>query len=368
MPVGPVSDTLVRKAVSSETVEDRALATQAIGRLMRDAKLDDTQRRLAVTLFDILSRDICEEVRRALAITLRLSPNLPPEIANRLIADVDSIATPILSSSPVISDEDLITVLNSRAAAKVQAIAERSGLTRMVSRAIIDTNDRPAIARLAANDSALISREDAARLVELSRDDDLIRQAALRRQDMPQDLAVRLISLQSDQVETELSEHTDQSGQIAADTRSRTKASWATSEWSAQAMTAYVRAMIDQGSMSEDVLARSAGQGDWRFVQVALAMLSGVSTAKTAMMVLDIRSFGLSALMQRAGLGEAAQTLLTASAEAYSAVERSGASVTRSRFQRLMAERIATHPSADRFGELWLDWLDEGLGPRLVQT
>ncbi|MEM9600431.1 MAG: DUF2336 domain-containing protein [Pseudomonadota bacterium] len=366
MPLGPVSDTLIKQAVSADTVESRALATQAIGRLMRDAELTDTQRRLSSTLFDILSQDVCEEVRRALAITLRLSQNLPRDVANRLIADVDSIAVPILSSSPVVTDDDLIAVLRSRAANKVRAIAERRGLSRQVSSELIRTEDRGAIALLAANDSALISRDDAARLVELSSVDDLIYEASLRRQDMPQDLAVRLIDLQTDSVGTELRTRTDHAVTLTRDTASRAKANWATSEWSAQAMNAYVSAMIARGALNEDVLARAAGQGDWRFVQVALAQLAQVSPAKASMMVLDTRSFGLAALMRRARIGEAAQMLLTASAEAYNAMERSGSAISRSRFQRLMAERIATHPAADRFGDRWLDWLDEGLGPRAI--
>ncbi|GLQ20100.1 DUF2336 domain-containing protein [Algimonas porphyrae] len=366
MPLGPVSDTLIKQAVSADTVESRALATQAIGRLIRDADLSDTQRRLSETLFDILSQDVCEEVRRALAITLRLSDNLPREVANRLIADIDTIAAPILSSSPVVTDEDLIAVLRSRAANKVRAIAERRGLSRQVSAELIDTNDRPAIAVLAANDSALISRNDAARLVELSSVDDLILEASLRRHDMPQDLAVRLIDLQAVSVEGALTPHTQHAATLTQDTASRAKAGWATSEWSAQAMNAYVTAMMSKRTLTEDVLARAAGQGDWRFVQVALAHLAQVTPAKAAMMVLDTQSYGLSALMRRARMGEAAQTLLLASADAYNAMERSGSRVTRSRFQRTMAERIATHPAADRFGELWLDWLDEGLGPRAV--
>lgn len=368
MALGPLSRDLIEKAIGSPSGEDRALATQAIGRIVRDYKLSDSERRLTHLVFDILSRDVTEEVRRALAVTLRLSQNLPPAIANRLINDVDSIAVPILASSPIISDENLISVLESRATAKLQAVASRQGLSRTVSKAIIRSGDRPAVAILAANDTALISPEDAQLLVVLSQNDDLIREAALRRQDMPQELAVKLIDMQVAAIDDNLIGWTDHHTQIAQDAGSRAKASWSSDDWSSGALTAYVKALIKQGRLNDAVIGRAAGQGDWRFVQVALAALSGISPTKAAMMVLDRRSHGLDALLHRASLSPAARALVKVSANAFQDLERTQKSMSRLHFQRLMGERIASHPYADEFGDIWLDWLDSGLGPQSLVT
>ena len=366
MALGPLSKDLIEKAIQSPAGESRALATQAIGRLVRDYPLSDSERRLTHLVFDILSRDVTEEVRRALAITLRLSKNLPPAIANRLINDVDSIAVPILASSPVVTDEDLIAVLESRATAKLQAVASRQGLSRSVSRAIIQSGDPTAVTLLAANDTTLISPEDAEQLVVLSHNNDLIREAALRRQDMPQDLAVKLIDHQVATVDDNLIGWTDHHNQIARDTGARAKASWSAQDWSSSALTAYVTALMERGQLGDAVIGRAAGQGDWRFVQLALAALSGITPAKAGMMVLDGRPHGLSALLARSSLGPAARALVQVSATAFRDMERSQATMSRAQFQRLMSERIASHPAADQYGDMWLDWLDSGLGPQRV--
>ncbi len=366
MALGPISKDLIEKAVASPSDETRALATQAIGRWVRDATLSEGEARLARQIFDVLSRDVAEEVRRALAVTLRLSKNLPKSVANRLINDVDSIAVPLLSTSPMVDDDDLILVFQSRAAAKMQAVAGRQGLSERVSGAVINFGDRAAVATLAANDTALISKADAERLVDLAEQDDLIWQASLRRQDMPQNLAARLIDLQIADVDEALKPETSDHAQIASDTGERARASWTAADWSPDALNAYVTALFAAGKLDEAVIARSAGQGDWRFAQLALAHLVGISATKAGMIVLDSRPFALSALLQRSGLGEAACELVMASAVAFRDIERSGASISRVKFQRLMTERVATHPAADIHGDVWMDWLDEGLGPRAI--
>jgi len=118
----------LRMAVRGKTAENRANATQKIGRAIRAQSLTQSDREFAEKILTLICRDVSDLVRRALAITLQNSPNLPVSIARRLINDVDSIAVPILANSPVLSDEDLVAVLKSKAAAKVKAIAQRQTL------------------------------------------------------------------------------------------------------------------------------------------------------------------------------------------------------------------------------------------------
>ena len=366
MALGPVPNSLIETAIGSSSNESRALATQAIGRMIRDLPLSDAERRLSGQIFEVLSRDVCEEVRRALAVTLRLSKNLPPRVANRLINDVHTIAVPVLSDSPSVSDDDLVKVLESRAGVKAQAIASRRGLSKKVSHAVVRFGDGPSIAALAANDTALISEQDAAQMVRLAAKDDLIREAALRRQDMPQELAAQLIAQQVEQIDLRLKPETQYHSDLAAQAGERAQARWAGADWSPNAMQLYIDALAANGRLDEATIARSAGQGDWRFVQLALAKMAGISPGKAGMMVLDARTFGLNALLQRSGLTEPARELVVASAGAFRDIERSGSRLSRDKFQRLMSERVASHPAATQYGDIWMNWLDDGLGPTAI--
>ena len=361
-----IGKSLLTKALRGADAQTRALATQAIGRTTRSATLNEDDRRFAAKLFDHLARDTCEEVRRALAVTLRASPNLPRAVALRLIGDIDSIALPILSDSPVVTDDDLIAVLRSRAASRVRAIASRGTLSERVSGAVISFGDGPAVAALAANDGALISADDAARLVRFAASDDLIRDAALARQDMPQAVAARLIDGHVAGVETRLRPQTPLAPQIASDTAERAHAAWTADDWSPSALERYVDALHEKGRLTEGVLARAAGHGDWRFVQLSLARLARISVAKAGLMAFDAKPYGLKALARRAGLGEAGVALLVVSAQAYRDAGRRAAPLERRAFQRLMMDRIASHPEAERFEADWTDWLDDALTPKVA--
>jgi len=183
----------IRQAIQGKTSESRANAVQKIGRDIRSITLTNAERAFATKLMDRICQDVSALVRRALAVTLQNSPNLPRHIAKALIEDIDSISAPILASSPVLNEADLLDVLKSKAADKIRAIAQRKTLSLHVSHAIVSFGDSAATARLAANDGALISPETAELIADLHADDDLIREAALSRHDMPPSVIAKLI-------------------------------------------------------------------------------------------------------------------------------------------------------------------------------
>ena len=185
--VNRLGKSTIRQALKGKTAESRANAVQKIGRTLRDAELTDAERVFAAKLMDRICEDVSALVRRALSITLQNSPNLPRHIAFSLINDIDSIAVPILASSPILSDKDLVDVLRSRAADKIRAIAQRKIISLHVSHAIVSFGDSAATARLAANDGALISQETAEMIAELHADDDLIRDCLLYTSPSPRD-------------------------------------------------------------------------------------------------------------------------------------------------------------------------------------
>jgi len=113
-----------------ETV--RAVAAQRVCRDIRSKILSDEERKFARKLLKHIAEDSAEMVRRALAITLKNSPKLPRDVAIKLSADVESIAVPVLTHSPVFTDEDLVEVLKSKAAAKVIAVAKRVSVSDYV--------------------------------------------------------------------------------------------------------------------------------------------------------------------------------------------------------------------------------------------
>ena len=135
--VNRLGKSTIRQALQGTTAEARANAVQKIGRELRDVELSDAERAFATKIMDRICEDVSALVRRALSVTLQNSPNLPRHVALTLIDDIDSIAVPILASSPILTDKDLVYILRSRAADKIRAIAQRKTISLHVSHAIV---------------------------------------------------------------------------------------------------------------------------------------------------------------------------------------------------------------------------------------
>jgi len=163
----------VRALVRHPDPERRASAAQRICRTLRTTELSAVERAFAHKLLDYMAEDAVAIVRRALAITLKNSPELPRSVAKKLAADIDNIAVPILTYSPVLTDEDLVDVLRSKAAAKIIAVARRPSVSGTVVREIVRFGDSRAVAEVAANDGALIDADMAESMLELYKENDL---------------------------------------------------------------------------------------------------------------------------------------------------------------------------------------------------
>lgn len=336
----------IRQALQGPTAEQRANAVQKLGRDLRNAEMSAAERAFAIKLMDRICADVSDLVRRALSVTLQNSRNLPRHVALKLIEDIDSIAVPILASSPVLTDADLVSVLQSSAADKIRAIAQRKTISFHVSQVIVSFGDSAATARLASNDGALISRETAEMIAELHADDDLIRDAALSRHDMPPTVVAKLIERSADKIDSNLKTYPGLSGsraaQISRGTRERAQSYFIGASWPDDRLQDYARALDKSGKLTSRLILRAAGRGDIRFAVIGLSLLAGQTVAKTKIMVLTSSGLGIQALALRARFSRSQIELLTACIQTFLSVERENRALTAERFQVLVAERLVS--------------------------
>ena len=336
----------IRQAIQGSTAETRANAVQKIGREIRTAQMNAAEKAFAAKLMDRICADVSDLVRRALSVTLQNSQNLPRHIALSLIEDIDSIAAPILASSPILTDDDLVRVLRSGAADKIRAVAQRKTISLHISHAIVSFGDGIATARLAANDGALISPETAEMIANLHADDDLIREAALSRHDMPPAVVSKLIEYSADKVEVNLKTYPGMSDSrarsVAEGTRERAHNYFIGRNWPDNRLRDYAKALDKSGKLTPRVILRTAGRGDIRFAIMGLSLLAGQTVAKTRLMVLASSGLGLKALSLKARFNASQIELLTACVKTYLSVERENRALTPTRFQLLVAERLVS--------------------------
>ena len=136
---------------------------QKIARLAPGLSPDDQDRlrRITYEALLLLARDQITRVRQILAEALKDVANAPPELVRQLAHDSElAVAGPILEHSPVLSDEDLLEIIQScPAAGGLSAISRRSSINPNLAEAIARSDDAEAIAVLLANPSAQIREE-----------------------------------------------------------------------------------------------------------------------------------------------------------------------------------------------------------------
>lgn len=336
----------------------RTIAAQRICHDIRGHALSESEREFARKILAYIAKDSAEMVRRALAVTLRNSPKMPREVAIALAKDVDSIAVPVLTHSPVFSDIDLVEILKSKAAAKAVAVAKRISVSDHVARAIIRFGDSAAVAEVAANDGALISERTAADMLALYKDDDLIKESMILRRDLPPRVVEKMIALVSDELAKTLTRKHAVSAKTAVDlaarTRERAMIDFIDQAWVSKDIKALVEAINAAGRLSPSLILRAVGTGQMRFTEQAFAVLAGVSLQKSVLMIHDGGPFGLKALCSRAGLDEHMTQVIRAACVIYRDLELAGQDYDREGFQERMIERLLTLPFAlPEHEQLW---------------
>lgn len=148
----------------------------------------------AMETLGILVRDQASKVRQILSETLKDVANAPADIINQLARDTELVvAEPVLTFSPVLSNEDLLEIIsNSPVEGVVDAIAQRAAVDATVSDAIIQTDHLGAIALLLGNTSAQIREEALDVIIDKASDVESWHLPLVKRPSLPIKAAFRL--------------------------------------------------------------------------------------------------------------------------------------------------------------------------------
>lgn len=119
-----------------------------------------------------LALDEVLKIRKALSTALKDSEYTPPKVASQLARDIErEVAEPILLFCTALSDKDLLEIIKDHPESwSVKAIAGRKKVSGIISRAIVETNNRPAGKTLIENKGAEISQELLEDIIDRARD------------------------------------------------------------------------------------------------------------------------------------------------------------------------------------------------------
>ena len=171
-PATPVQADNILARDGDETV--RCHVARKIARLAPNLSATERDRAgdIVSEILETLARDQASKIRRVLADELKDARGVPQSVIEQLARDDDeAVCLPVLKSSPLLSDEFLIEIIESGPVrTALHAISGRKSLGASVAEAIVATDDRAAITTLLSNKSAQIREETLDRLVDEATD------------------------------------------------------------------------------------------------------------------------------------------------------------------------------------------------------
>lgn len=261
---------------------------------------------LANEIFRLLLKDTEMRVRKLLAEELKHCMDVPHDIIWALANDHHEVATPVLQCSQVLSEDDLIAIVEAtRELVKLRAIAARSSISRRLSHSLVETGDYQVVRLVVGNpNAALDDATIAAVLEEYARDNSVLEQLVYRG-GLSHNFAEQLFSKVSDTLKKQLTKKYRMSRHVVDDVEraKETALLQFISPWmSQQEINRLVDQMHRNQRLTDSVIIRSLCIGDLRFFESSIARRVGIPVSNARILILDPGPLGFKALYESAGL------------------------------------------------------------------
>lgn len=336
----------VERLLSEPSAQLRAETVAKIAADFESEHMDDRARSIAEDIFRFLLRDVEVQVRAALSENLKNSQIIPHDIALSLAKDVIEVAEPVLKSSQILTDDDLIEIVQSQSSASRVAIAQRQSVTPGVCDALVDSEDEDAVATMVGNDGAEVSEAAFEKVLDVFPESDRVKESVVRRAKLPVKLAERLVTMVSDELQSHLVRHHELSPDIAADVmlQSREKATLAllTPDSEAVDIDGLVEQLHAAGRLTPSIILRAICTGDQMFFEAAIARLADISVTNVHILIFDAGSLGLREVYRKTGLAEDMFPAIRAAVTVAREMEYDGGEHDRERYRSRMIERFLT--------------------------
>jgi uncharacterized protein (DUF2336 family) len=341
-----LTDSDIRMLVKGATPDERALAAHKLCRNIDRATLTDEERQVAHDILRVMAADAAELVRRALAVTLKNSVALPPDVANRLARDVESVSLPIISFSPVFTDTDLAEIVRVGGAMRQMAVAKRPKLSSRITSMLVEQGDEDVVATACANDNARFSEVALQKALDRFASSEQVLQAVAYRAALPLAVSERLIDMVGEQLRDHiLSSHAlspERTLELIIGAKERATIDLVDQAGRTADPKAFVAHLHKVGRLSPSLLLRALAHGHMTFFEWAVAELAGVPHHRTWLMIHDAGQLGLKAICERAGLPPRLYSAFRSGVDAYHGLEFDGRAHDRERFQEHMIQRFLT--------------------------
>ena len=295
----------VTRLASDPSAAARADMAAKVAGQFSAKSLSPEERKIAEDIFRSLIQDAEVRVREALAESLKNATNISRDIALSMANDVESVALPILECCQVLSDEDLIEIVQGAGAGKQEAIAQRAAVSADVAEALIDTGNDKAVSKLVENDGAELDDKALGRVVEEYSQSEAVAGSLAQRPNLPPAVSDQLMGVVTQHLQSYLvARHrlpVDMVRGLVSQARQRATMDMLSDSYSTEEE---LDALIDQlyasGRLTPEVMLDALSKGDLMFFERAMAKRADITVANARQLIHDQGPLGLQAILNAA--------------------------------------------------------------------
>ncbi|MFA6267105.1 MAG: DUF2336 domain-containing protein [Pseudolabrys sp.] len=322
---------------------ERAEATSALARAYLHSDLSADDLAAAEGAMIMLLDDPSPLVRGAMAQVFASAQKAPPVVVHALAADQPDVAIPVLSRSPLLSDEDLVDLFATAQPDAQMAIAGRAMLSPPLAAAIAEVGSAQSCLALIENPDAQIAAFSIVRIVDRFGHLSAIRENLIGRHDLPMATRQALLAKLSKTLAGFVtarhwlgSEHAEGAAREACEKATVALAAETPYEEIAELM----RHLRQSGQLTAGMILRGLLSGNVVVFEEALAELTGMPIDRVSAYIHDKHISGFRAIYTKAGLPDAAypafREAIAALRDGILVGEQGGVS----RLKRRMVERV----------------------------
>ncbi|OYW14088.1 MAG: hypothetical protein B7X02_00825 [Rhodospirillales bacterium 12-54-5] len=319
----------VNRLLADPSAESRMHVLARVANHYNQQEFGAREYEVAEQIFRLLMKDVVLAVRESLAQHIRQNSRIPRDIILHAAHDVESVAVPVLTDSPVFSDADLVAIIEAnKDLTKLLAITRREHVSSRVSDALVEVNHPDVVDSLVHNDGAEISEHAYGKIVDEFHGDKDVMQSLANRAKLPMMIIERLVHEASAAIAIQLKKKyklTDaQLKTDATEAHDDTLLYLLSNRVTDSEMLALVEQMKQDHRLNSTLIMKGLCRGQLAFFAASLACLAGISMTNATLLLNDKGGLGFRGLYAKAGLPESmvnAAFLVFQSAQSLSHVE-----------------------------------------------
>lgn len=268
------------KALSKgQSVENKSSTIKKVAHYYTSqGELSKKGMQLAEDIFRIMLRDVEVKVRSVLSESIQNSSNLPKDIVQQIISDCETVSIPFITFYKDLSNEDLISILETQNVNKQNAVANRDNLPEEISHAITEICPEEVVETLISNKTAHIADYTYENIINKYKNSDNIKEKLIYRPQLPPKIVHKVLDVLSLELKKRLMMVHDLPEDIASDLVNQVKEKTTikiSEEFSSdKQINDLVKQLYKSNRLTHTLVVRSICMGDLKFFEYSLAYLS----------------------------------------------------------------------------------------------